>query len=541
VYRSDHRFAGILVIVVLSFLPSCAGDDGELVGPGPPIAPVVVGLNSTTPGGTLTMCATTPDGGPDIEYQFDFRVGENNGLTGWSSNQCQSHSWAFEGRYTVRARARRGDLTSAWSGDWIVVVIDESVWPPDGPTSDGLVVVGTNIRFCASGAFSDRNHPIEYRFRVDPDIEFDWHIDACSSHPWLVPGVFRVRAQARCVLHNGNMSAWSQSVAFNAVSGADTRLVRVFNGLSPGATATTEINFSDALPDTVPFGDWVTFVVEGSNPDYTVPTTCSDPVNRCIKFQFRYERSRATAVNGFFESSWLPLQPFDSNPAGLTDTLRMNAGSVDYNLFFRALDEFAGDAEPAEASIVGNFSPILDDYFIEDSDGAKIRHGDTLRIDWWNPVNSDTVDVSSNQRKKRFSFTIVGYGHDDARDPAGSAVAGWRYLFIDGDNGVLLYDIGRAGEWVESLKADTLRDAFVWEVRYPLDDINGDAVFDDLPEWANRLCDYSLRGRDAGLAETFEQKVLIGGETTIVNDYGIWDYGRRTEAGFQRFFIEVAR
>jgi hypothetical protein len=524
--------------LAIALMVSCSNDEQGVVEPAKPAAPMVIGLNSTRPSGSLVLCAETQSGGSQLEYQFDFLMGQDGGLTDWSPDSCKSYHWGVEGRYEVGARIRQGTLVSDWSDNFIVVIIDETITPPEPPVGDDIVVVGGDIRLCGSSGASSLGHTIEYRFKIEPDLVLDWHIARCSSTPWTMPGTFKARAQARCLLHNGIISHWSRFFEFSVVSGADTRIVQVISQPEPGAGQATEINFLDGAPDTVASGSWVTVIVEGSNPDYAAGT-CTDPINRCISFQFQYERFRATAGNSHFVSAWLPFLPFDSNPNGLEDTLRMNIGSVDYDILARAVDEFAGDVEPPRLPLVGNFAPVLDDYYIESHDGTVVRHGDTLTFDWWSPENADTVDLAAGERKKQFSFTITATGHDDARDAAGSAIKGWRYFFIAVDNPALLYDFGRAGSWVEALQDDVLSDVVTWTVTYPLDDINGDSVLANLPIWMNREWDFAIRGRDTGPSDTFQQLVHVNGETIPVNQYGTWEYGRRTEAGFQRFFIRL--
>lgn len=539
-----RRFGiGIPIVALLACLAmglSCSGDEEGVVKPAKPAAPTVVGVNSTRPNGSLTMCAEPQGEASQLEYQFDFRVGDVGGLTDWSPDSCRSYSWGPEGRYEVSARIRQGTLVSDWSDEFVVVVIDETISVPEPPAGEDFVIVGRNIRVCGSGAASNLGHPVEYRFKIEPDHVMGWHIDKCSYIPWAVPGTYRARAQARCALHNGIVSYWSQFFEFRVVSGADTRIVRVINEPELGAGPETEINFLDAVPDTLPSGSWVTLIVEGSNPNYPFGS-CTDPINRCIGFQLHYERVRATASNSHFVSAWLPLLPFDGNPNGLQDTLRMNIGSVDYDVHARAVDEFAADIEPARLPLIGNFAPILDDYYMENHDGSVIRHGDTLTFDWWSPENTDTIDIGRGERKKQFSFTITARGHDDPRDPAGSAIKGWRYFFVSVDNSLLLYDFARAGNWVKALGDNTLSDVFTWTVTYSLDDINGNSVFADLPVWANSAVDFAIRGRDTGPTDTFEQFVYLNGERLPVNQYNVWEYGRRTEAGFQRFFIQIRR
>jgi hypothetical protein len=109
------------------------------------------------------------------------------------------------------------------------------------------------------------------------------------------------------------------------------------------------------------------------------------------------------------------------------------------------------------------------------------------------------------------------------------------------DNPPLLHDFGRAGSWVVGVADNTLSDVFIWEVRYPIDDVAGDTVFANLPMWINRGWDFAVRGRDSGPTDSFEQSVRVNEQTIPVNEYTSREYGRRTSTGFQRFFIQLTR
>jgi len=527
------------VLTCVGFIGSCSEED-SLTEPESLAPPKISSLNAVLPGRPLTICAVSASTNAQIEYQFVFQTSGADIMLDWGPDSCQTHSWPSEGQYSVRARVRTGGKVSTWSEDQVVTIIQETIWAPEPPAGDPFVVVGHDLRFCGLGATSDLDHPIEYRFKIEPDHIFDWHIARCSSIAWATPGTFRARAQARCILHEGIVSDWSRSLEFNAVSGADTRIVRVWSEPDLGAGPQTEVDFLDGTPDTIPFGSWVTLIVEGSSPDYDFGS-CADTLNYCTGFQIQYDRTQPDVGGSHFVSAWLPFVAFDSNPNGLTDTLRLNIGSVNYDVKARAVDEFSGDFDPSVLPIVGNFRPILDDYYIESHDGAMVRNGDTLDLDWWNPDNGDTVDVGAGERKKVFSFTINASGHDDARDPAGSAIKSWVYFFLTADNPPLPYDFARAGSWVEGVADNTLSDVFTWEVRYPIDDITGDTVFADLPLWINRGWDFAVRGRDSGLTDSFEQSVRVNGQTIAVNEYISREYGRRSSTGFQRFFIQLTR
>jgi len=58
------------------------------------------------------------------EYQFLWGDGS---YSDWSSSATASHAWAFPGRYTIRAEARCGNITSDWSSGKTITIEPESL------------------------------------------------------------------------------------------------------------------------------------------------------------------------------------------------------------------------------------------------------------------------------------------------------------------------------------------------------------------------------------------------------------------------------
>jgi len=540
---SRHHKILLPVLIGVVLAGSCSSDKEKIME-----APKTIGLpskptslGSARPGFSLEICVDDAGGGADAEYQFDFDPDGDGNLSPWLPDSCISHSWAAEGQYPVTARVRAFGLVSEWSEPLVVTIIDETIEPPIAPTGDSVVVVGEPAMLCGSGAVSSLGHTVEYRFVIDPPLDADWHISKCVSIPWQTPGVFRVRAQARCLLHPGIQSELSQSWGLQAVSAVSTQVLEL--AVAPALDGPwVDIDFSDEEPDTVSTNSWIRIVVEGSNPDYGFGT-CEDVVNRCLGFQLQYEHFSPFVVNSRVTSDWLPTPPFDGNPNGTVDTLRLNLGPLNYTLRGRANDEFGADPEPPELDIVGNYAPLLTDYYIQNHDGTIVRYGDTVLWDWWAPANSDTVNEANGERKKRFSFLIKGTGQDDPRDPVGSAVKTWNYLFIAADDPIYFGEFARASlrDWVEGSQVNALCDTFTWEVTYPIDDVDGDAIFASLPPWINRTWDFTIRGRDSAPGDTYEQWVFVGGQKQLIGSYNAANLGRRTPNGFQRFSIAIQR
>ena len=311
-------------------------------------------------------------------------------------------------------------------------------------------------------------------------------------------------------------------------------------------------------PDTVPYNSWVRIDYDGWD-DSRDSSLCADDVNKCIGYQVQYERDSDRVQGAGAKSRWLPDEPEDNNPFGTPDSTSMNIGSLEYTIRTRAVDEYgrpdgtmydaATGLARSEIEIIGNFDPTLDETFFVNYDGTTIpSDGDTIVWDWWNPANyhgnpMDTLDFGSGQIAvvKTFHFDINASGHDHPKDPSGSGVKNWFYLFTRTDN-LLTQDIGRSGTWVEGPVVSVLNDRAEITYRYdPVTDPGGGSLFENPPDLWNTEYDYSIYGRDIGTGEEFDQFMFLNGKKTQLNAYSAAMLGRWTETGRFRFYLKVQR
>jgi hypothetical protein len=257
-----------------------------------------------------------------------------------------------------------------------------------------------------------------------------------------------------------------------------------------------------------------------------------------------YTRSSDQVPGASATSRWLPDDGEDGNPSGTADSTSMNVGSLQYVMRARTIDEYGRpDGTPAAVAFVGNFAPTLDTYAIKNHDGQPVSDGGTLLWDWARPAREgfNFDDVTNPLRFKEFYFVVVGSGHDHPKEPDGSGVKSWRYGFRRVDDPTIDQPFARSGSWVEGATVNALSDTFRVVFEYPLQDVNGDTVFDNLPAWLGKEYDFSIQGRDTGLSEQFRQYVYLNHQKVLLNEYPVWALGRGTEEGNLRFSFDMQR
>jgi len=439
-----------------------------------------------------------------------------------------------------------GDYNEPKGADEIIGTAKESVSAPDVPTADVIADVNESVEFTATGAKSNRGHSLEYRFDFDAEGGGDyspWSPSQKASNSYAEPGTPVVKAQARCAVHRQEVSKWSEGLVLMIGQGPETEITEVEGAyFAGGGLQKFKIDFQDGVPDTVPYGTWITVRYKGA--DTTIAAAnCTDPINKCVRYQKRFSRDSDRIDGWFSQTAWLPDDSEDNNPIGVTDSTSMNIGSVEYVIQFRAVDSNGRrDGSPAELSIVGNYDPTLDSYTIKNHTGEVIGDGGTVIWNWWQPVDSGlTVENSQLMKTKTFYFVIEATGHDDPRERPGSGVHSWFYEFKNvGSSGTSAF--ARSDRWVDAATVDALSDTFTWVAVYPEADINGDEVFvNDPPAWNGQSFDFSVMGRDLPSGEVFAQSLFVGGESRLINQYQTGEVGRWTPSGELRIRIELRR
>ncbi len=423
------------------------------------------------------------------------------------------------------------------------VIPGEVVSVPVTPLGQNTALAGDTLTYRSGGATSSLGHPVEFRFdldRVGSGNLTAWGDADSVTVIWAGAGPVDVAAQARCKIHPTIESEWSGALTVTLGLVADTEITLITNTYFVGGQPVQEIvNFVDAIPDTVPYGSWITIFYSGSG--YS-PALCPDSVNQCFKYQIRYDRDSRFFPGGqkFFPSSWLPFDPTDNDPLTAADSTSMNIGSVEYVVSARTTNLTGPDPTPPSFSIVGNFDPTLDSLSLENHDGTVINANDTIVWDWSAPADSGFAIVGGNLMKtKRFYFLVQAAGHDHPKE-AGSGVAAWRYTFPRVSDG-FEEPFGNAGFWLDGLPNSTLSDTASYVAVYPFADVQGDAIFNNLPSWHDQTHVYTVTGRDLPGLESFDQFVFFLGSKQLINSYCTSDMARRTATNTLRFHIRLQR
>lgn len=341
-----------------------------------------------------------------------------------------------------------------------------------------------------------------------------------------------------------------------------------------GAVEERDIDFTDGVPDTVPYLSWVWMhyaAWDDVRDDQACQPAAINP-DRCINFQVKYERTSARQAGSFGTSGWVPRgAAHDTDTLSAADSNTVNMGTVEYTLFVRGIDEnLKPDGTAARVRVVGNYDPTLTSVDLADHLGNQVDISsgqiDTLTWNFWRgvgwPYSSqlDTLDITdpSFPFVKRFQWRLTASGYDHPDDPAGSGIKAWRYLVFD-DAGNF-WPLARAGEtWVSGASLNNLDDTFELTFRYPgpvggNPDHCGDTVFESLPAFANRDIRIVLTGRDTSVDEgEFDQYIFLGpvaagakgvhnfSVKTLINSYPTAVLGRFTEERVFTFHFRMIR
>jgi len=148
-----------------------------------------------------------------LEYRFDWGDGV---LSAWSPSPVAEHAWAAAGDYPVVAQARcqsEPANVSSFSPPTAVAIAEfvEAIDTPPAPSGTSNVVAGESVAFTTGNSGSDLGHQIEYRFDWGDAALSAWSANTNGAHAWGASGLFEVRARARCSVHTGMQSPWSEA------------------------------------------------------------------------------------------------------------------------------------------------------------------------------------------------------------------------------------------------------------------------------------------------------------------------------------------
>ncbi|HEX6942972.1 MAG TPA: hypothetical protein VF128_08580 [Gemmatimonadaceae bacterium] len=342
------------------------------------------------------------------------------------------------------------------------------------------------------------------------------------------------------------------------------------------------LNFSDNVPDTVPNRAWVTMYYEGHDARYRsggnwvyrdhILCSPADP-DECINFQVKvFRQSVRLYPAGTEDSNWLPTSPavHDSDAFSSADSNSVNISTFEYDLYASGVDENGTrDGTPARLHVIGNYDPTMDTFSLTNHLGEPLNTSgaiDTLDWNFWKgygwPYDSPADTVQTDDRFfKEFGFIIHATGHDDARDPDGSAVKTWRYaLYTDFqslDNPGTIQNVGRSSTgWIPGNAENLFNELAKNRVRY--DDPTGDDVFADLEGkglgFVNQVVTLVVVGSDTGISEpqfpqyVFWDEVPFGqtagdgvSEKNLINSINVAGMGRWTETKVVQFYLKFHR
>jgi hypothetical protein len=425
------------------------------------------------------------------------------------------------------------------------------------PISSNVVIPGSGIWFDSAGA--------------DTTVEFENTV----ANP-IPAGTFRFAA--KCIDDAGAQSQvdagqYREGVAQIVVNfDPDTWLTDVrysaFFEVKPDIIQ-QPVNYTDNVPDTIPNRGWIT-VFYYSHDDSRDTRLCSiaDP-DECIDFNVRVVRTSAR-LNLSEDSNWLPPSPaeHDSDGNSTSDSNSVNIGTFEYKVMASGTDENGTrDGTPPIVSVVGNFDPTMDTFEFEDHIGNVINTTgplDTLVWDfhkgvgWPYDAEEDTLQ-SDGVYFKEFGFRFLATGHDDIRDPDGSAVKAWRYQMYTGfnnlnDRGTPIFPFGRSGPaWIPGDGPDTVNELAKQKYRYT--EADGNDIFsyqnNDL-SFVNQVITLVVYGRDTAFSgePNFSQNVYWDqllfnsnagdgvSDRNLINEVNTTESGRWTQPKIVKFYLK---
>ena len=220
----------------------------------------------------------------------------------------------------------------------------------------------------------------------------------------------------------------------------------------------TYVDFSDDMPDTIPFGSWLRISYTGWDDEEDI-LEFPPPNEKPLRFKYRLITTGVSneGNESVWQTAYFPaFDPEDTNP-GKIDSVTMTISSKKYEFRVRSYDEQNRyDHTPAKVTFYGNFQPTVDAVelgrlyieFIgqfEPFSGDTIFLADPMDPDNWYAANAFAWNVEDTIFPREvvsagqvigldYTFYIRGEGHDDPRDTAvgpGRAVWYWEY-YVDG-------------------------------------------------------------------------------------------------------------
>lgn len=155
----------------------------------------------------FTAVSTEPDG-ESVFYYFDWGDGTNSGWIGpYNSGQTGSaqKSWASEGTYTVRAKAKDiNQVSSQWSDPLTMTILVDR--PPNTPTITGPAKGKPGVSYLYTFTTTDPDGDLVYYYIDWGDGQVsEWvgpyqsGATATVTHQWAEEGTYTIQAKAKDV------------------------------------------------------------------------------------------------------------------------------------------------------------------------------------------------------------------------------------------------------------------------------------------------------------------------------------------------------
>ena len=112
---------------------------------------------------------------------------------------------------------------------------------------------------------------------------------------------------------------------------------------------------------------------------------------------------------------------------------------------------------------------------------------------------------------KEFYFVIRATGHDSPKEQDGAGIKSWLYTFLRTSSGTI-ERLNQSGFWSDAMTVNVLADSvrLVRRYRYdPADPSYWQEDFANLPGYLNQEYDVTVRGRDLGLTDIYEQFIYV--------------------------------
>ena len=343
--------------------------------PNTPRAPA--GPDSVTPSTSYDFTATTTDpDGDQVAFKFDWGDGSESDWTDFvdsGASVSASHSWANDGTYEVKAKAKDiNNAESGWSESHTIVINNPPNTPlaPTGPDSGSP----DTPYYFAAATFDPDGDQVCYKFDWGDGSESNWtsFVDSGSAageyHSWSSKGIYEAKVKAKDA--NEAESGWSE--AHTIIINNPPNIPSAPSGPDSG-TPGTSYDFTATTTD--PDGDQVAFKFDwgdGSECDWTsfVASGASTSASHSWANDGTYQVKAKAKDSNDAESGWSETHQIVTSRPDLTVTsISPDAASID-----QQVDIIVTVANEGAQDVTQDF--YVDVYYDPSSPPDKGQYGD---------------------------------------------------------------------------------------------------------------------------------------------------------------------